>query len=88
MILLTFRKPEFEGASDSAYIPHLTFFLLTYSKYVFLLLTGSKLRANVFNSVEECQADLVLMFDNAQKYNEPDSQIYKDALVLQNLVSR
>lgn len=28
------------------------------------------------------------MFDNACKYNEPDSQIYKDALTLQSLAHR
>ncbi|XP_021930811.1 protein polybromo-1-like isoform X6 [Zootermopsis nevadensis] len=30
-------------------------------------------------------SDFVLMFDNACKYNEPDSQIYKDALMLQRV---
>ena len=39
-------------------------------------------------TLEECQSDLMLMFDNACKYNEPDSQIYKDALTLQNVVVR
>ena len=29
--------------------------------------------------------DLTLMFDNCYKFNEPDSQVYKDALVLQRL---
>ncbi|XP_044737785.1 protein polybromo-1 isoform X3 [Chrysoperla carnea] len=29
--------------------------------------------------------DFILMFDNACKYNEPDSQIYKDALILQRV---
>lgn len=28
----------------------------------------------------------MLMFDNACKFNEPDSSIYKDALILQRLV--
>ena len=49
---------------------------------------GSKLRQNNYATLEECQSDLVLMFDNACKYNEPDSQIYKDALMLQNVVSK
>lgn len=49
---------------------------------------ATKLRTNSYNSLEECQADLVLMFDNACKYNEPDSQIYKDALTLQSVVTR
>ncbi len=49
---------------------------------------GSKLRSNLYANLDECQQDLVLMFDNACKYNEPDSQIYKDALMLQNVVTR
>lgn len=49
---------------------------------------GSKLRAGLYVSMDECLADFVLMFDNACKYNEPDSQIYKDALTLQNLVHK
>jgi len=47
---------------------------------------GSKVRSNSYNSLEECQSDLMLMFENACKFNEPDSQIYKDALTLQNVV--
>ena len=49
---------------------------------------GSKVRSGAYTTLEECQADLMLMFDNACKYNEPDSQIYKDALTLQNVVVR
>ena len=41
-----------------------------------------KLKNNVYSSVNELASDFILMFDNACKYNEPDSQIYKDALVL------
>ncbi|XP_026728950.1 protein polybromo-1-like isoform X3 [Trichoplusia ni] len=41
-----------------------------------------KLKNNVYNSVNELASDFILMFDNACKYNEPDSQIYKDALIL------
>ena len=49
---------------------------------------GSKVRQGAYVTLEECQSDLMLMFDNACKYNEPDSQIYKDALTLQNVVVR
>nr|QYV43163.1 polybromo [Colaphellus bowringi] len=42
-----------------------------------------KIRSNDYENLDELIADFVLMFDNACKYNEPDSQIYKDALVLQ-----
>ncbi|KAG6449065.1 protein polybromo-1 isoform X3 [Manduca sexta] len=44
-----------------------------------------KLKNNVYNSVNELASDFILMFDNACKYNEPDSQIYKDALTLQRV---
>jgi len=45
-----------------------------------------KQRTNAYDSLEQLSADLMLMFDNACKFNEPDSQIYKDALILQRLV--
>lgn len=46
---------------------------------------GQKLKQNVYESVDELAADFLVMLENACKYNEPDSQIYKDALVLQQL---
>ena len=46
---------------------------------------SSKIRASSYDSVEDCLADVTLVFDNACKYNEPDSQIYKDALALRRL---
>ncbi|XP_069101022.1 protein polybromo-1-like isoform X18 [Argopecten irradians] len=44
-----------------------------------------KLTASQYESVEDMVADFVQMFDNACKYNEPDSLIYKDALTLQRV---
>lgn len=44
-----------------------------------------KLKNSVYNTVNELASDFILMFDNACKYNEPDSQIYKDALILQRV---
>ncbi|XP_063369174.1 protein polybromo-1 [Cydia amplana] len=44
-----------------------------------------KLKNNIYNSVNELASDFMLMLDNACKYNEPDSQIYKDALILQRV---
>lgn len=38
-----------------------------------------------YKHVDDLSADIMLMFENACKYNEPDSQIYKDALVLQQI---
>lgn len=46
---------------------------------------GSKLKMQQYDSVDELSSDLMLMFENACKYNEPDSQIYKDALLLQQV---
>ncbi|KAF5301597.1 hypothetical protein FQR65_LT08902 [Abscondita terminalis] len=44
-----------------------------------------KVRTNSYENLDELVNDFILMFDNACKYNEPDSQIYKDALVLQRV---
>ena len=44
---------------------------------------AAKVKGGVYQSMSECMDDFMLMFDNASKYNEPDSQIYKDALTLQ-----
>ena len=44
-----------------------------------------QLRNNAYETLEDAVADFTLVFDNACKYNEPDSQIYKDAQTLQRL---
>jgi len=46
---------------------------------------SSKIRNNVYETLEDAVADFTLVFDNAAKYNEPDSQIYKDAQTLARL---
>lgn len=38
---------------------------------------ASTLKNLGYESLEELVSDFILMFDNACKYNEPDSQIYK-----------
>ncbi|XP_050428093.1 protein polybromo-1 isoform X2 [Adelges cooleyi] len=52
---------------------------------IHLEVIAQKLKNNLYESLDDLAADFVLMFDNACKYNEPDSQIYKDALTLQRL---
>lgn len=46
---------------------------------------AQKLKGGQYESLDDIVSDFVLMFDNACKYNEPDSQIYKDALMLQRV---
>ena len=46
---------------------------------------SSKIRNNQYETMEDAVADFTLVFDNAAKYNEPDSQIYKDAQTLARL---
>lgn len=46
---------------------------------------ANKLKQGLYETADELAADFLLMLENACKYNEPDSQIYKDALVLQQL---
>ncbi|XP_066976703.1 protein polybromo-1 isoform X4 [Macrobrachium rosenbergii] len=45
-----------------------------------------KLKSNIYMTVDDMLADMTLMFQNACRYNEPDSQIYRDALTLQRHV--
>lgn len=46
---------------------------------------AAKIKQHSYESLDEIAADFMLMFENACKYNEPDSQIYKDALLLQQV---
>lgn len=46
---------------------------------------AQKLKTQFYDNVDELAADFMLMFENACKYNEPDSQIYKDSLLLQQV---
>jgi protein polybromo-1 len=44
-----------------------------------------KVKVNSYDSLQHLLTDITLMLDNACKFNEPDSKIYKDALILQRL---
>lgn len=46
---------------------------------------GSRVKNGVYETVEDVLSDIILMLDNACKYNEPDSQLFKDALTLQQV---
>uniref|UniRef100_F1KQ15 Protein polybromo-1 n=1 Tax=Ascaris suum TaxID=6253 RepID=F1KQ15_ASCSU len=47
---------------------------------------GSRISSHHYDSVDALCSDFILMFDNACRYNEPESTIYKDALSLQKVV--
>ena len=49
---------------------------------------GAKLKQGQYLNLEACFDDFALMFDNACKFNEPDSQNYKDALTLNGLAKQ
>lgn len=42
---------------------------------------GSKLKLGQYENLDDLVADLILMLDNACKFNEPDSQIYKVRII-------
>lgn len=44
-----------------------------------------KLEQQFYDNIDKIATDFMLMFENACMYNEPYSQIYKDALVLQQI---
>lgn len=45
-----------------------------------------KMKNQEYESMEHIEADLMLMFENAKRYNVPHSHIYKRALKLQHIL--
>lgn len=45
----------------------------------------NKMKNNEYETVENIDSDLTLMFENAKRYNVPHSSIYKRALKLQQI---
>ena len=43
------------------------------------------MKNNEYESVDQLDADLTLMFENAKRYNVPHSSIYKRVLKLQHI---
>lgn len=46
----------------------------------------TKLRNNQYTSLEEAERDLLLMVKNAHAFNEPGSQVYKDATAIKKTI--
>lgn len=52
-----------------------------------LKIIATKIQNNVYNSINELEKDFFLMVKNAKNYNEPGSQIYKDANTLRKIIT-
>merc|ERR1719461_2518293 len=50
-----------------------------------LKIVAEKIQRNQYKEIAEMEKDLQLIFSNARSFNEPGSQIYKDAGVLTKL---
>lgn len=48
---------------------------------------AATLKNNGYENLDELVSDFILMFDNACKYNEPDSQIYKVCIDIKHSIS-
>lgn len=46
----------------------------------------AKMKNCEYETVEQMETDLTLMFENAKRYNMPNSSIYKRAIRLQQLL--
>lgn len=53
---------------------------------LFSLFSRAKMKSGEYESLEQIDADLSLMFENAKRYNMPNSSIYKRAFRLQQIV--
>lgn len=51
-----------------------------------LFISRAKMKNGEYESVEQIDADLNLMFENAKRYNMPNSSIYKRAFRLQQIM--
>lgn len=51
-----------------------------------LKIIGTKIQSNAYQSTSDLEKDLSLMIRNAKYYNEPGSQVYKDANLLRRIL--
>merc|ERR1712155_299915 len=51
-----------------------------------LKMVAEKIQKNKYKEIAELEKDLQLIFTNARTFNEPGSQIYKDAGILSKVV--
>ena len=51
-----------------------------------LKMIGTKIQCNAYSSLSNLEKDLMLLVKNAKYYNEPGSQVYKDANFLRRII--
>lgn len=52
-----------------------------------LKMIGTKIQSNAYQTTSDLEKDLLLMIRNAKYYNEPGSQVYKDANLLRRILA-
>ncbi|CAF1411121.1 unnamed protein product [Adineta ricciae] len=62
-------------------------YYLVVTQPIDLKIVATKIDNNQYSSLDDMEADLLLMVSNAKKYNDPKSQIYKDASALKKMIT-
>ncbi|UJR20847.1 hypothetical protein I4U23_023957 [Adineta vaga] len=62
-------------------------YYLIVTKPIDLKMIAMKIQNNEYGTLDDMENDLLLMISNARKYNDPKSQIYKDACALKKIIT-
>ncbi|CAF3919770.1 unnamed protein product [Adineta steineri] len=62
-------------------------YYLIVTKPIDLKMIAIKIQNNEYVTLDDMENDLLLMISNARKYNDPKSQIYKDACALKKIIT-
>ncbi|CAF4674713.1 unnamed protein product [Rotaria sp. Silwood1] len=62
-------------------------YYLIVTKPIDLKMIAIKIQNNDYSFLDDMENDLLLMISNARKYNDPKSQIYKDACALKKIIT-
>ncbi|CAF1503811.1 unnamed protein product, partial [Adineta ricciae] len=62
-------------------------YYLIVTKPIDLKMIAMKIQNNEYCTLDDMENDLLLMIANARKYNDPKSQIYKDACALKKIIT-
>jgi len=62
-------------------------YYLVVTKPIDLKMIAMKIHNHEYSTLDDMENDLLLMISNARKYNDPKSQIYKDACALKKIIT-